>query len=72
MDQARDATIYRVCAGPASTWNVFADTDREPVANFHDKSAAVRYAMSLARGRVGWQALPGSGANSATTQTFAS
>lgn len=63
---AREATVYRVCAGPASTWNVFADAEPEPVAAFHEKSAAVRYAMGLARGRVSWQTLLGS------TKTFAS
>ena len=64
MAQAREATVYRVCAGPACTWNVFADAANEPVAAFHDKSAAVRYAMGLARGKVSWRLLLGTAADS--------
>jgi hypothetical protein len=70
MDELREATVYRVCAGPASTWNVFADAANEPVAAFHDKSAAVRYAMGLARGRVSWRTLLGTTADSESTQTL--
>ena len=64
MSEAMEATVYRVCAGPASTWNVFADAANEPVAAFHEKSAAVRYAMDLARGRVSWRVLLGTAADS--------
>lgn len=60
-----ETRIYRVCAGPASTWAVFAEEQpREPVASFRDKSSAVRYAMDLARRRTSWHGLlkePGAG-----------
>ena len=55
-----ETRIYRVCAGPASTWAVFSEErPREPVASFRDKSAAVRYAMDLARRRTSWHGLLG-------------
>ncbi len=54
-----ETRIYRVCAGPASTWAVFSESAREPVASFRDKSAAVRYAMDLARRRTSWHGLLG-------------
>ncbi|HTV53078.1 MAG TPA: hypothetical protein VME21_17930 [Steroidobacteraceae bacterium] len=47
----RAATIYRVAPAGVSTWNVYADSAREPIAAFDDRSAAVRYALRLARGR---------------------
>jgi hypothetical protein len=53
----RDATVYRVSPGPVNTWRIYAGPNCEPVASFGDKSAAVRYAMRLARGEVNWPSL---------------
>jgi hypothetical protein len=56
-NEGKETTVYRVCAGSASTWNVFAEPGERPVASFPDKSAAVSYAMRLARGKVSWRSL---------------
>ena len=61
-----EATIYRVSQGPVNTWLVHAGSAREPVASFGDKSAAVRYAMRLARGEVSWSPPPSAFAGSQT------
>jgi hypothetical protein len=57
MQQARDTAIYRVSSPTPGCWEVFQDSETEPVASFADKSAALTYAMDLARGRVSWQLL---------------
>jgi hypothetical protein len=57
MHEARDTAIYRVSSRKPGCWEVFQDSDDEPVASFADKSAALTYAMDLARGRVSWQLL---------------
>lgn len=57
MHEARDTAIYRVSSRTPGCWEVFQDSDDEPVASFSDKSAALTYAMDLARGRVSWQLL---------------
>ena len=57
MHAARDTAIYRVRAVTPGRWEVFQNSDDEPVASFSDKSAALTYAMDLARGRVSWQLL---------------
>lgn len=50
----KDGTVYRVTPGPASTWRV--STDRgSTIASFNEKSAAVRFALTLARGEGVWQ-----------------
>lgn len=51
-----DATVYRVTPGPASTWRVSVE-GAGAIASFNEKSAAVRYALSLARGESVWQPL---------------
>ncbi|HTT01373.1 MAG TPA: hypothetical protein VMG11_04730 [Steroidobacteraceae bacterium] len=51
MQETKETLVYRVCAGAGNTWNVFADSRRESIASFHDKSEAVRHALRLARGR---------------------
>jgi hypothetical protein len=71
--EARGATVYRVAPGAANTWNVFADPAREPIARFDEKSAAVRYAMRLARGKAQWPSLLGAtGASGRTAPPLAS
>ena len=50
MEEIKATHVYRVCAGTGDTWNVFADSCRDSVASFHDKSEAVRHALRLARG----------------------
>jgi len=57
-------TIYRVSQGPVNTWAIYAGPAREPVASFGDKSAAVRYAMRLARGELSWAPPPSAFAGS--------
>jgi hypothetical protein len=57
MHEARDTAIYRVSSRIPGCWEVFQDSDDEPVASFTEKSAALTYAMDLARGRVSWQLL---------------
>jgi hypothetical protein len=56
MDVTRQTAVYRVCAG-AGEWHVYQEPGGEPVASFDDKSAALTYAMGLARGRASWQLL---------------
>lgn len=48
-----DATVYRVSPGPKNTWRVSVGA-AGAIATFDGKSAAVRYALSLARGEVHW------------------
>jgi hypothetical protein len=57
MDLSKQTAVYRVCARGQDRWDVFQEPDAEPVASFDDKSAALTYAMGLARGRVSWQLL---------------
>jgi hypothetical protein len=49
--------IYRVCAAGADRWDVYQEPRSRPVASFHDKAAALNYAMCLARGRIAWHLL---------------
>jgi len=72
--EARGATVYRVAPGAANSWNVFDDPGaREPIARFDQKSAAVRYAMRLARGKAQWPSLLGAtGASSRTVPPLVS
>lgn len=62
--------IYRVCAAGEDRWDVYQEPRARPVASFHDKAAALNYAMCLARGRIAWHLLlrsgeePGVGAGS--------
>jgi hypothetical protein len=49
--------IYRVCAAGEHRWDVYQEPRSRPVASFHDKAAALNYAMCLARGRVAWHLL---------------
>lgn len=51
-----EATIYRVTPGPADTWRVSVGA-AGAIASFNEKSAAVRYALSLARGEADWHRL---------------
>ncbi|HKZ73345.1 MAG TPA: hypothetical protein VJ011_04730 [Steroidobacteraceae bacterium] len=59
MHTARETAVYRVCSRAPNRWEVFQEPDAEPLASFDDKSAALTYAMDLARGRVSWQLLLG-------------
>jgi len=56
--------IYRVCAAGEDRWDVYQEPRSLPVASFHDKAAALNYAMCLARGRVAWHLLLRSGEES--------
>jgi len=56
--------IYRVCAAGEHRWDVYQEPRSSPVASFHDKAAALNYAMCLARGRVAWHLLLRSGEES--------
>jgi hypothetical protein len=49
-----ESAVYRVSPGPLNTWRVYVDPAHE-IASFNDRSAAVRYAMRLARHHVIWQ-----------------
>jgi hypothetical protein len=49
--------IYRICAGGGDRWDVYQEPRLRPVASFHDKAAALNYAMCLARGRIAWHLL---------------
>ena len=51
----KEGTVYRVSPGPASTWRVSTDAG-STIASFNEKSAAVRFALALARGEGVWQA----------------
>jgi hypothetical protein len=57
LTQMKNTGVYRVCAGSVNRWQVFKDTNTEPVASFGDKAAALNYAMCLARGRIAWHLL---------------
>jgi hypothetical protein len=57
MQTVQGAAVYRICAGHQKTWEVFQDSNVEPLASFEDKNAALTYAMLLARGKVSWQTL---------------
>jgi hypothetical protein len=57
MQLSRETAVYRVCATTPDRWEVFQDAETRPVASFCDKSAALTYAMGLARGRASWQLL---------------
>jgi hypothetical protein len=57
MQNLQSAAVYRICAGEEKTWNVFQDSNAQPLACFEDKNAALTYAMCLARGKVSWQTL---------------
>lgn len=50
----KEGTVYRVSPGPASTWKVSTDAGTT-IASFNEKSAAVRFALTLARGEGIWQ-----------------
>lgn len=63
MRRRKGSHVYRVSPGPVNTWRVSIDPARE-IASFNDKSAALDYAMHLARGEVSWQ--PPAAADSAT------
>jgi hypothetical protein len=53
----KEANVYRVCAEGPGRWHVYQDSTSQPVASFHEKAAALNYAMCLARGRVAWHLL---------------
>jgi hypothetical protein len=55
MKQAEKASVYRICAVTDERWDVLRGASAEPVATFHDKHAALAYAMSLARAKSSWQ-----------------
>jgi hypothetical protein len=57
MNEIKSAEIYRVCAVSNDRWDVYQEPRSCPVASFHDKAAALNYAMCLARGRVAWHLL---------------
>jgi hypothetical protein len=57
MNALRSAEIYRVCAVSVDRWDVYQEPKGWPVASFHDKAAALNYAMCLARGRIAWHLL---------------
>ena len=57
MMDVKNAEIYRVCAVATDRWDVYQEPRSRPVASFHDKAAALNYAMCLARGRVAWHLL---------------
>jgi hypothetical protein len=57
MQSVQGAAVYRICAGDRKTWEVFQDSNVQPLASFEDKNAALTYAMLLARGKVSWQTL---------------
>lgn len=59
MESATQTAVYRVCASGPGRWEVFHEPHTEPVAAFDEKSAALTYAMDLARGRASWQLLLG-------------
>lgn len=61
MDEEKSSEIYRVCAVSSDRWDVYQEPRSRPVASFHDKAAALNYAMCLARGRVAWHLLLRSG-----------
>jgi hypothetical protein len=54
--------VCRVSPGPANTWRVSVDTVGA-IASFDHKSAAIRYALSVARGESSWQTLAASAAS---------
>lgn len=57
MSEWQNAEVYRVCAVAEDRWDVYQEPRSLPVATFHDKAAALNYAMCLARGRVAWHLL---------------
>jgi hypothetical protein len=57
MNDVKNADVYRVCAVSTDRWDVYQEPRSRPVASFHDKAAALNYAMCLARGRVAWHLL---------------
>ena len=59
--------IYRVCAAGEHRWDVYQESRSRPVASFHDKAAALNYAMCLARGRIAWHLLLRSGEESGSS-----
>jgi hypothetical protein len=50
----KEGSVYRVSPGPGNTWRVSSDGG-STIASFNEKSAAVRFALVLARGQEGWQ-----------------
>ena len=56
MEVSRQTAVYRVCARDGE-WHVYQEPTGEPLASFGHKSAALTYAMGLARGRASWQLL---------------
>jgi hypothetical protein len=54
LQEEKHAVVYRICPGAENTWCVYADAFTQPVACFNEKSAAVRHALGLARGRTRW------------------
>ncbi len=70
MPRSLQSEVYRVAPGPVNTWRVYVDPARE-IASFNDRSAAVGYAMRLARGEVSWQPLAAASA-AATMRAAAS
>jgi hypothetical protein len=67
MNEIKSAEIYRVCAVSVDRWDVYEEPRACPVASFHDKAAALNYAMCLARGRVAWHLLLRSNEQSCAT-----
>jgi len=57
----KEGTVYRVTPGPANTWRVSTDTG-STIASFNEKSAAVRFALTVARGEGVWRP-PATGAS---------
>lgn len=59
----KEGTVYRVGPGPASTWRVSTDSG-STIASFNEKSAAVSFALTLARGDGVWPSVTGARAGS--------
>jgi hypothetical protein len=64
----KEGSVYRVAPGPGNTWRVSSDGG-SPIASFNEKSAAVRFALALARGQGGWQP-PTFGASAGSDRHF--
>jgi|GEM_PF-984990 len=69
MLQRSGADIYRVTAVSEDRWDVFKEPAGYPVASFHQKAAALNYAMCLARGRVAWHLLLRSDSDTTPNET---
>lgn len=55
MRQVESGVVYRICAVNDERWDVLRDSSSEPLASFHNKHAALAYAMSMARASPDWQ-----------------